>query len=276
MRGVNDTRAAETPVALTIAGSDSGGGAGIQADLKTFEAFGVFGTSALTAVTVQNTVGVHAVHTVPPDLVAAQIRVVADDLSPAACKSGMLADARTIRAVATALEDVGIERYVLDPVMVAASGDPLLDPDAVGSLKEALLPLARLVTPNLDEASILTGVPVRDEAGMRKAAERLHRDGCQAVLIKGGHLEGETVVDILFDGTVWRDWRAPKLAVGNAHGTGCTLSAAIAAGLALGRDLGDAVNRGLAYTRRAIAMAPGLGSGSTPLNHRGAALPPGS
>jgi hydroxymethylpyrimidine/phosphomethylpyrimidine kinase len=248
------------PVALTIAGSDSGGGAGIQADLKTFEAFGVFGTSALTAVTAQNTTGVYGV--------TAQIRVVASDLRPAACKSGMLADAPTIQAVADALAEWGIERYVLDPVMVAASGDSLLDPDAVGSLRSALLPLASLVTPNLDEASILADLPVRTEADMRAAARRLVDAGCQAVLIKGGHLEGDEVVDLLFDGSGWREWRAHKLPVGNAHGTGCTLSAAITAGLAWGRDLDDAVDRALSYTRRAIATAPGLGAGSTPLNHR--------
>ena len=263
------------PVALTIAGSDSGGGAGIQADLKTFEAFGVFGTSAITAVTAQNTTGVYGVHTIPPDLVTAQIRVVVADLRPVACKSGMLADAATIRAVAHALAESRIERYVLDPVMVAASGDSLLDPDAVGSLRSALLPLASLVTPNLDEASILADMPVRGEADMRAAATRLVESGCRAVLIKGGHLEGDEVVDLLFDGSRWCEWRADKLPVGNAHGTGCTLSAAITAGLAWGRELEDAVDRALSYTRRAIATAPRLGAGSTPLNHRTAPDPEG-
>lgn len=255
-------------MALTIAGSDSGGGAGIQADLKTFEAFGVFGTSAVTAVTVQNTVGVYGVHTIPPDLVTGQIRAVATDLHPSACKSGMLADASTIRAVVTGLSEAGIPRYVLDPVMVAASGDRLLDPEAVGSLKNALLPMADLVTPNLDEAAILSGLEVRDEGEMRAAAVRLVEQGCRAVLVKGGHLAGSEVVDVLFDGTRWREWRAEKLPVGNAHGTGCTLSAAITAGLAWGRPLEDAVEQALSYTRRAIATAPGLGAGSTPLLHR--------
>jgi hydroxymethylpyrimidine/phosphomethylpyrimidine kinase len=259
-------------VALTIAGSDSGGGAGIQADLKTFEAFGVFGTTALTAVTVQDTVRVYGVHSVPPELVAAQIEVVARDLRPAACKTGMLGDADTIRAVSEALRVADVGPLVVDPVMVAASGDPLLDRGAVGSLRSDLLPLARLVTPNLDEAAILAGAPVRTEADMRNAAEALVAGGCPAVLIKGGHLEGDVVVDLLFDGHTLREWRAPKLPVGNAHGTGCTLSAAITAGLATGRDLQEAVDRALSYTRKAIAAAPGLGAGSTPLNHRAGAF----
>jgi len=272
-RTVSPSASTELPVVLTIGGSDSGGGAGIQADLKTFEAFGVFGTTAITAVTVQNTVGVTAIHIIPPDLVSGQIRAVATDLAPAACKSGMLADGTTIRAVATALGECGIGRYVLDPVMVATSGDPLLAPEAVESLRTQLLPLADLVTPNLDEAALLTGLAVRDEEGMRTAALRLVDAGCRAVLLKGGHLEGNEVVDLLFDGSRWREWRAEKLPVGNAHGTGCTLSAAVAAGLARGRSLEDAVDRALAYTRRAIAAAPGLGAGSTPLLHRTAADP---
>lgn len=255
------------PVALTIAGSDSGGGAGIQADLKTFHAFGVFGTSAITAITVQNTVGVTAVQKIEPELVAGQIEAVAADLEPAACKSGMLADAPIIRAVAQALARSAIPEYVLDPVMVAASGDPLLEEAAVDALRTELLPLATLVTPNLDEAGILVGAPVRTEAEMRVAAEQLVADGCRAVLIKGGHLQSAEVVDVLLDGTEWREWRAPKLPVGNAHGTGCTLSAAIAACLAVGLPVADAVERGLAYTREAIRTAPGLGSGSTPVNH---------
>jgi len=264
---VSPSDSSKVPVALTIAGSDSGGGAGIQADLKTFQAFGVFGTSAVTAVTVQNTVGVFGVHTVPPDLVSAQIRAVAGDLAPAACKSGMLADSPTIRAVAEALSNVDIGHYVVDPVMVAASGDRLLESDAVGCLRSALLPLASLVTPNLDEAAILADMSVRTEGDMREAAGRLVDSGCRAVLIKGGHLDADEIVDILFDRNGWREWRATKLPVGNAHGTGCTLSAAITAGLALGRTLEDAVDRALSYTRRAIATAPGLGAGSTPLNH---------
>jgi len=254
-------------VALSIAGSDSGGGAGVQADLKTFHTFGVFGTTAITAITAQNTRGVTAVHPVPPPIVEAQIRVVNEDLHPAACKSGMLADSAIIRAVARALREAEIPAYVLDPVMVATSGDPLLADSAVESLRTELLPLCTLVTPNLHEAEILAGMSVSDETGMRKAADRILSFGAPAVLIKGGHLAGEEVLDLLLTSSGERAWRAGRLPVGNAHGTGCTLSAAIAAGLAAGQDLDAAVDRAIGYTRRALESAPGLGSGATPLNH---------
>jgi hydroxymethylpyrimidine/phosphomethylpyrimidine kinase len=255
------------PVALTIAGSDSGGGAGIQADLKTFHSFHVFGTTAVTAVTVQNTVGVTGVHPIPPDIVEAQIRAVADDLRPAACKSGMLADATIIEAVARGLAAVSIPAYVLDPVMVATSGDPLLENSAVDALRSELFPLATVVTPNLHEAEILTGTRIESEADMRRAAERILSDGAAAVLLKGGHLDGDEVIDLLLTESGERSWRASRLPVGNAHGTGCTLSAAIAAGLATGRSLEQAVESGIDFTRRALRTAPGLGSGATPLNH---------
>lgn len=254
-------------VALTIAGSDSGGGAGIQADLKTFHAFGVFGTSAITAVTAQNTLGVQAVHVVPAAAVLEQIRSVASDLRPAACKSGMLATREIIEAVARALHESGIARYVLDPVMVASSGDRLLDTGAEAALARELVPICTLVTPNLDEASVLMGRAIRDESGMAEAAESLVRLGARAALIKGGHLAGDTVVDLLFDGERVSTWRHPKLRTRNTHGTGCTLSAAIAAGLALGRPLHDAVDHAIAFVRRAIEQAPDLGSGNGPLNH---------
>jgi hydroxymethylpyrimidine/phosphomethylpyrimidine kinase len=255
------------PVALTVAGSDSGGGAGIQADLKTFHAFGVFGTSAITAITVQNTLGVSAVQTVDPQIVSGQIRAVVSDLRPRSCKSGMLAESAIIEAVAEALAESGIPAYVMDPVMVATSGDLLLADSAVGTLRGALLPLATLVTPNLHEAAILSGMPIDDEDSMRRAAERILEAGPGAVLLKGGHLRGELVVDLLLTPSGERTWRVPRLPGGDAHGTGCTLSAAIAAGLALGHDLESAVETGLAFTRRALASAPGLGSGATPLNH---------
>jgi len=261
-------RQTERPaVALSIAGSDSGGGAGVQADLKTFHAFGVFGTTAITAITAQDTRGVAAVHPVPPSIVEAQIRVVSEDLHPAACKSGMLADAAIIRAVASALREAAIPAYVLDPVMVATSGDPLLPGSAVDSLRTELLPLSTLVTPNLQEAEILADMPVSDETGMRRAAERIRSFGAPAVLIKGGHMAGDEVVDLLLAPSGERAWRADRLPVGNAHGTGCTLSAAIAAGLALGQDLESAIDRAIGYTRHALETAPGLGSGATPLNH---------
>jgi hydroxymethylpyrimidine/phosphomethylpyrimidine kinase len=255
------------PVALTIAGSDSGGGAGVQADLKTFHAFGVFGTSALTAVTVQNTRGVTGVHAVPVDIVRAQVRAVAEDLPPAACKTGMLATAELARAVAASIREHRLPNYVLDPVMVATSGDRLLDADAERTVARELLPLAALVTPNLDEAALLVGTTLEDEAGMRRAAAALVEMGARAALVKGGHLRSPELVDVLFDGREWHQWRRPKLDTRSTHGTGCTLSAAVAAGLAHGRPLRRAVEDALEYVQRAIRSAPGLGSGHGPLNH---------
>lgn len=254
-------------VALTVAGSDSGGGAGIQADLKTFHAFGVFGTSALTAVTAQDTRGVTGVQKVDPDLVRDQIALVCADLRPAAVKTGMLADAPIVRAVAAALREAAPGPLVVDPVMVAASGDPLLEDDAIEALREQLLPLATLVTPNLHEAAILADRRVADEADMRAAAKAILSLGADAVLVKGGHLEGDTVVDLLYDGRTWRSWRAERLRTRAGHGTGCTLSAAVAAVLALGHGLEEAVEAGLDFTRRALAAAPELGAGTAPLNH---------
>lgn len=267
------------PVALTIAGSDSGGGAGIQADLKTFHAFGVFGTSAITAITAQDTRGVHGVHAIPVDLVKRQIRVVAEDLVPAACKTGMLATAELVRAVADSIRALGLPNYVLDPVMVATSGDRLLDRDAEAAVTERLIPLATVVTPNLDEARILAGRDIADESDMREVARLLVERGARAALVKGGHLAGDEVVDVLVDEAGTETWRRPKLNTTSTHGTGCTLSSAIAAGLALGRPLRDAVSDALDYAHRAIAEAPGLGAGNGPLNHfvpaRPAESPPG-
>ncbi len=255
------------PVALTIAGSDSGGGAGIQADLKTFHAFGVFGTSAVTAITAQDTHGVHGVHAVPVDMVRRQIDVVAADLRPAACKTGMLATAALVEAVAERIGALGLPAYVLDPVMVATSGDRLLDRDAESAVGGRLLPLAALVTPNLEEATLLTGRSLRTEAEMLLAARELVERGAAAALVKGGHMEGNEVVDVLVDAEGERVWRRPRLATRHTHGTGCTLSAAIAAGLAHGRPLREAVDDGLDFAHRAIAAAPGLGGGHGPLNH---------
>ena len=257
------------PIALTIAGSDSGGGAGIQADLKSFHAFGVFGTSAITAVTVQNTLGVSGVHPIPVETVRAQIRAVAEDLRPAAFKTGMLATPELVRTVADAIAENELENYVLDPVMVATSGDRLLAEEAEGEILRLLVPRASLVTPNLDEASILAGFPVRTPDDMRRAATVLVERGAGAALIKGGHLDAAELVDVLFDGSGWREWRRPKLGTTSTHGTGCTLSAAVAAGLAHGRPLLTAVDDALAYVGRAIATAPGLGRGHGPLNHFG-------
>ena len=255
------------PVVLSIAGSDSGGGAGIQADLKTFHAFGCFGTTALTAITAQNTLGVDAVHPVPIATVQAQIRAVAEDLPPAAFKTGMLATAELVKAVADAVREHELPNFVLDPVMVATSGDRLLDEDAQQTIVKHLLPLAAVVTPNLDEAAILISGPVEDLEGMRRAAEILVEQGARAALVKGGHLQAEELVDVLYDGSEFYEWRRPKLDTRSTHGTGCTLSAGIAAGLAHGRPLRSAVEAALDFVHRAMQTAPGLGRGHGPLNH---------
>ena len=255
-------------IALTIAGSDSGGGAGIQADLKTFARFGVFGTSALTAVTAQNTFGVRAWERVSPALVRAQIDAVAEDLRPAAIKSGMLADAEVVKAVAGGIAAHSLSPYVLDPVMAATSGDPLLQPDAIAAIAEQLVPLATLVTPNLDEVALLVGERPDDADGMERAARRLVTAlGARAVLVKGGHLQGDDLVDVLFDGTRVRRYVHPRVRTTSTHGTGCTLSAAIAALLARGEPLERAVEGALDYVARAIARAPAIGGGHGPLEH---------
>ncbi len=262
---------ARRPIALTIAGSDSGGGAGIQADLKTFEAFGVFGTSAVTAVTAQNTMGVRAVHPVPLTVVRAQIDAVVDDLRPSAVKSGMLATTALVEAVAEAIEAHSLSPYVLDPVMVATSGDRLLDEDALGAVTRTLMPLSTLVTPNLEEARILTSLPVTGEEGQGAAARRLVEMGAEAALVKGGHADGDVLVDVLWDGRRERVWKRERIDTRNTHGTGCTLSAAIAAGLARGRGLSESVERALDYVERGIRDAPDLGRGHGPLSHH---IPP--
>jgi hydroxymethylpyrimidine/phosphomethylpyrimidine kinase len=254
------------PIALTIAGSDSGGGAGIQADLKTFHAFGVYGTSVVTAITAQNTLGVSAVHPVPLNVVQAQIDAVVSDLRPAAMKTGMLATADLVGAVAEAVSRHQLHQYVLDPVMVATSGDRLLDREAEEALQTRLVPLARLVTPNLHEAGILTGRVVETLNGMRAAARALVQLGAGAALLKGGHLQGDAV-DLFWDGTEERVWHKPRLDTRHTHGTGCTLSAAVAAGLAQRAPLVDAVDRAVRWVARAIETAPGLGSGHGPVNH---------
>ena len=254
-------------IALTIAGSDSGGGAGIQADLKTFHRFGVFGTSVITAITAQNTLGVADWMAVPTTLITEQLDAVASDLRPAAIKTGMLADAYVVRVVREGIVKHRLAPYVLDPVMVATSGDPLLAPDAVQAIESELLPLADLVTPNLDEARILSGIDVSNVAGMQRAARLLVERGAKAALIKGGHLSGAEAIDVLDTGGAVHLFRHPRIDTRHTHGTGCTLSAAIAAHLALGRPLQDSVELSLDYVHRAIEAAPRLGSGNGPLNH---------
>lgn len=254
-------------IALTIAGSDSGGGAGIQADLKTFHQFGVFGTSVITAVTAQNTLGVRAWEAVPVALVTRQLDALADDLPPAAVKSGMLGSAAVVEAVADGVSRHRLPNYVLDPVMVATSGDRLLERDAERLIARLLVPLATLVTPNLDEAAVLTDSPVGTPDEMERAARALVRLGARAALVTGGHLQGDEVVDVLVTDEAARRFSRPRLDTTSTHGTGCTLSAAVAAGLALGRPLERAVADALDFVHRAIAAAPGLGRGHGPLNH---------
>jgi hydroxymethylpyrimidine/phosphomethylpyrimidine kinase len=255
-----------SPIALTIAGSDSGGGAGIQADLKTFHQFGVFGTSVLTAVTAQNTRGVSAVHPIPLDVVRAQIEALAQDLRPAAFKSGMLATTQLVETVSESIEAHGFEGYVMDPVMVSSTGARLLDDDAIGALIELLIPQAMLVTPNLHEARILTGLRVEGIEGQREAARALVDLGAEAALVKGGHGRDTALVDFFWDGVTERSWTHPRVDTPHTHGTGCTLSAAIAAQLAREVPLVEAVERGLDFVARAIASAPGLGGGRGPLD----------
>ena len=254
------------PKALTIAGSDSGGGAGIQADLKTFSAFRVFGMSVLTAVTAQNSVGVSGVYNLPPPFVAAQIDAVLGDLGADAVKLGMLSTAEIIAAVAQRLRDHRQAHIVLDPVMIAKAGDSLLQPDARAALIEALLPLAEVVTPNLHEASVLADIPVATEKDMEEAARRIHARGPRHVLVKGGHLE-DSATDLLWDGRALTRFPGPRLASNNTHGTGCTLSAAIAAGLAHGRPLTDAVREAKAYVTAAIREGFQVGRGVGALRH---------
>lgn len=253
--------------ALTIAGSDSGGGAGIQADLKTFTALGVYGASAITAITAQNTVGVAAVYEVPAALVARQIDVVAQDIGVDAAKTGMLSSATIIDAVAESVQRNRIERLVVDPVMTAKSGDALLETSAREVLARRLLPLALVVTPNLAEAQTLSGRAIRDARDMREAARAIHGAGARWVLVKGGHVEGPTATDLLFDGSQFLEFSAERIETPNTHGTGCTYSAAIAAELAKGRSVPEAVRRAKSFVTGAIRHAFALGAGHGPLNH---------
>ena len=261
---------AQYPLLLSIAGSDSGGGAGVQADLKTFAALGCFGTTAITALTAQNTTGVRAIHAVPLEMLAAQIDAVVEDIGVDAVKIGMLHSAPTIETVAAALARHRLRRVVLDPVMVATSGAALIDPKAIAVLVRLMFPLALLVTPNLDEAALLVGRPLHTEADMADAAQQLLAMGARAVLLKGGHLAGDTVSDLLLQPGLPPLWlRAPRIATPNTHGTGCTLSSAIAAYLALGDDLAQAVRQARDFVRGALAAGARVrtGAGSGPLNH---------
>lgn len=253
---------------LIIAGSDSGGGAGIQADIKAVTALGGFAATAITALTAQNTLGVHGVLPIATDFIRQQMRVVLQDIGADALKTGMLHDSATIAAVCDEIiaSAPGVP-LVADPVMVAKGGHPLLQPDAVATLKARLLPLAAVITPNLPEAEVLLGRKIAGAADMPKAAVELLGMGVRAVLLKGGHLDGDVVVDLLASAEGTTRFESPRIATRHTHGTGCTLASAIAAGLAQGMSLHDAVARARAYVRAAIQAAPGYGRGHGPLGH---------
>jgi hydroxymethylpyrimidine/phosphomethylpyrimidine kinase len=251
---------------MTIAGSDSGGGAGIQADLKTFQAIGVYGASTLTAITAQNTVGVTAVHEIPTEVIAAQIDAVASDIGVDAAKTGMLSSAAIIATVAEHLHQWHIDKLVVDPVMVAKSGDRLLREDAVQALVRDLLPLALVVTPNVPEAEVLVGRTLETDADLREAARKILDLGPRTVLMKGGHRQGNAT-DLLFDGTDFVAFDSERFDTPNTHGTGCTLSAAIAAGLAQGLEVREAVAQAKHYVSEAIRRSGPLGTGHGPVAH---------
>jgi hydroxymethylpyrimidine/phosphomethylpyrimidine kinase len=252
---------------LTIAGSDSGGGAGIQADLKTFAAHDVFGTSAITAITAQNTVGVTAVHALPADLVIAQIEAVASDIHISATKIGMLASAAIVEAVAATIAELQLPLVVVDPVMISKSGATLLDEDAVSALRQELLPRALLVTPNIPEAEALSGRSIASLDDAKDAARRIFKLGPSAVVIKGGHGAGIELVDLLFDGHHFQEFKTARIDTQNTHGTGCTFASAVAARLALGEHLAEAVRGAQAYVAGAIRNGLAVGHGHGPLDH---------
>ena len=255
------------PIALTIAGSDSGGGAGIQADLKTFSALGAYGASVLTAITAQNTLGVTAVFELPTDVIVAQIDAVVTDSRPDAYKTGMIASTEIIGAVAERLREYRVERLVVDPVMVAKGGHPLLRPDAVAALRTELLPLALVATPNLPEAEVLLERKIESLEAMRAAARELVEGcGARAVVVKGGHLEGPAV-DVFYDGRELRELESERIETRNTHGTGCTFASAIAAYLARGASLSEAVGQAKRYVTEAIRRAYDIGEGHGPVHH---------
>ena len=261
--------AAQYVSTLTIAGSDSCGGAGIQADIKTMSALGCYAASVITAVTVQNTMGVSAVHAVPPEIVAGQIRAVMDDIRPCAVKVGMVNDAATIHAIAKALGDYKVEHLVVDPVMVATSGARLMQDEAVEVFTKKLLPMASLLTPNVPEAEVLAGIPINDKDSMEKAAHIIHSKGCKALLIKGGHIEGRKIDRLYTAMGMEREYEAANVATRNTHGTGCTLSSAITSYLAMGYAIGEAIAAAKEWLTGALIAGANveIGSGHGPVNH---------
>jgi hydroxymethylpyrimidine/phosphomethylpyrimidine kinase len=255
------------PTALTIAGSDTSGGAGIQADLKTFAAFDVYGTSAITAITAQNTCAVVAWEPVSPALVVTQIETVVADIDIHATKTGMLATPALVEAVAATITARALPAVVVDPVMISTSGNRLLQDSAIDAMKQLLLPHATVVTPNLPEAEVLSGLPIRTRNDMRTAAIAIHTLGPRAVVIKGGHGVGDEIVDLLYDGNTFTEFVTERVSTRNTHGTGCTFASAIAASLARGRDLPDAVARAQAYVVGALRHSLVIGQGHGPLGH---------
>jgi hydroxymethylpyrimidine/phosphomethylpyrimidine kinase len=251
---------------MTIAGSDSGGGAGIQADLKTFAALGVYGTSSITAITAQNTLGVTAVHEIPIDVIAAQITAVISDIGADAVKTGMLSSSQIVEVVSEELARHAVDRLVVDPVMIAKSGDPLLKEEAVEALRTRLLPLALVVTPNIPEAEVLTGRKITSQDDMRRAARDILALGARSVVVKGGHLEGPAT-DLFYDGSSFHDFTAPRIDTVNTHGTGCTFASAVAAGLAKNLRLVEAVAQAKEYVTQAIRHSYPIGQGHGPLHH---------
>jgi len=259
---------------MTIAGSDSGAGAGVQADLKTFAALGIYGTSVLTAITAQNTIAVTAVHELPTDVIEAQIEAVISDIGADAVKTGMLSSSVIIECVTSYLKDSmkkypdmpGLRRLVVDPVMVAKSGDALLQEEAVGALRELLLPMSAVVTPNIPEAETLTGMTIVTDNDVRKAAQAIVAMGAASVVVKGGHREGPAT-DVYFNGSDFREFTSPRFDTVNTHGTGCTFASAVAAGLAQGLPTEDAVGQAKEYVTEAIRQSFAVGQGHGPLNH---------
>ncbi len=252
---------------LTVAGSDSGGGAGIQADLKTFAALRVYGTSAITAVTAQNTSRVAGVHTLPAEFVAGQVEAIVEDIGIDALKTGMLANSDIIRAVAKVIRRFDLRPLIIDPVMVAQSGDALMEKEAITALLQDLLPMAAIVTPNLDEAAILADIKINSLNGMKTAAKVIHGYGSDWVLVKGGHMAGSKVTDLLYDGKEFFKFSSPRLQVANTHGSGCTYAAAITAMLSRITAVPEAVEKARTYLLTALEEGLDIGKGSGPLHH---------
>lgn len=253
--------------ALTIAGSDSGGGAGIQADLKTFTVFGVFGMSVLTSITAQNTKGVIGIFDLPPEFVHLQLKAVLEDIGCDVVKTGMLSNSAIIKTVAEDLRFYKMKKIVVDPVMRAKGGDPLLKPDAQETLISEIFPLSTIVTPNLPEVEILSGISISNKNQMKEAAKRIRNLGPLYVLIKGGHLENKEAIDILYDGRDFYEFSSPRIETPHTHGTGCTYASAIAAGLARGWEIKDAIKRAKSYVTGAIKNSFPIGTGRGPVNH---------